>query len=137
MPNWTLTTENGHKDTFNVIDYRKTKYGVVLSFAIRYEYKGKTETEAFMLAPTHRHREVPKVVSAALELASGGGGAAAGYRLGSAAGMVGGLSGAALGLLLGHLATHAVDEFFPEEIDEGNYYDSGGKIAFSGLITVK
>jgi hypothetical protein len=138
MPSWTLTTENGIKDTWDVVDYRKNKGNVVLSFAIRYKAQGQIRTEAFVLSPKHRHKEVPKVVQSGLELVSASGGAATGYTVGSAAGLVGGLTGGALGFFLGHLATHSAIEFFEEEvIDDGDYYDSRGYLAFRGLITVK
>lgn len=137
MPTWTLRRADGVQGGFDVSDYRKTKSNVVLSFAVKYKNGTKTDTETYMLAPRHRHKEVPEAVQTALDFVSGGG-AAAGYEIGSAAGMVAGLGGAALGLVLGHLAKHVVDEFFSESVvDDGDYYDSRGRLGFSGLITLK
>jgi hypothetical protein len=139
MPVWSLVdAKDGSHLKVDVVDFKADKHGTVLSFAIRFEYHGKPETETFMLALRHHQREVPRVVKGVLELVSGSGGASVGYKVGSAGGMVGGLTGAALGLFLGHLATHVAEGFFSEQgIEEGDYYDSRGDISFRGPIRLR
>ena len=145
MPTWTVTPFDGSASSIDVADYKADAKGTVLGFAVT-DANGSTET--YHLAPEHQEGKLASIMGDGLGVLTNVAGAGAGVKLaeeamsrfgggGQTVSMVSNLAGAALGAFLAHTAEQsAVKLYENHEIDNGDYYNSGGQKVFKGPIKV-
>jgi hypothetical protein len=144
MPTWTVTPINGSETSIDVADYKADPKGVVLGFATNSD----AGTETYHLAPEHQEGKLASIMGDGLGVLTNVAGAGAGVKLAEEAmakfgggsqtvSMVSNLAGAALGAFLAHTAEQSATKLYENhEIDNGDYYNSGGQKVFKGPIRV-
>jgi hypothetical protein len=141
-----MTPFDGGASSIEVADYKADAKGTVLGFAVT-DANGATET--YHLAPEHQEGKLASIMGDGLGVLTNVAGAGAGVKLAEEAmakfggggsqtvSMVSNLAGAALGAFLAHTAEQsAVKLYENHEIDNGDYYNSGGQKVFKGPIRV-